>query len=177
MSFSDFLHSRRCAAKELVAELRKQFSYASVLGVDVKARSIRADKNTSNIRSGGDTECGFVIKVVGDGVFFEYSLDDITGDTAALAAKIIRAFRISYDLQDRAVDGISLTDEILVRSFARPNDLKEYSEQQLLDFCKSTRDLLLSKSAHILNAIVVMGSLEVSKLFVSENRELDQNYT
>lgn len=176
MQFSEFLNSRRCAAKELVCELRKCFSYASVLGVDVKARSIRADKNTTNIRPGSDTECGFVVKVVGDGVFFEYSLDDIVGHAADLAEKISNAFRVHSSLLGSAVGGISLTDEPLCQSFARPNDLDEYSEEQLLDFCKSTKDQLLSKSEHILNAIVVLGSLEVSKLFVSENRELDQNY-
>ncbi len=176
MNFSGFLNSRRGAAKELVAQLRKRFSYASVLGVDVKARSIRADKNTTNIRPGGDTECGFVIKVVGEGVFFEYSLDDIAGDAAALAERISDAFRVHSSLRGSAVGGIHLADEPLVRSFTRPNDLAQYSDQQLLDFCKSTRDQLLAKSEHILNAIVVLGSLEVSKLFISENRELDQSY-
>lgn len=35
MSFSTFLDSRRSAAKELVAQLKKHFAYVSVLGVDV----------------------------------------------------------------------------------------------------------------------------------------------
>ena len=35
---------------------------------------------------------------------------------------------------------------------------------------------MLEKSEHILNAIVGVSTLEVSKLFISENRELDQNY-
>ena len=177
MRFSDFLNSRRCAAKELIAELRKRFDYASVLGVDVKARSIRVDKNTSNIRSGSDTECGFVIKVVGDGVFFEYSLDDIAGDTQALADRITCAFRVHNSLHERIIGKFTLADEPFVKSFSRPDDLARYSDQQLLDFCSSTRDLLLSKSENILNAFVSLGSLAVSKLFVSENRELDQSYT
>ena len=176
MSFSAFLNSRRSDAKALVQELRKQFSYASVLGVDVKARSIRADKNTTNIRTGSDTECGFVVKVVGKGVFFEYSMDDIAGNAAVLADKIAYAFRVSEALRGSIIGNIALTDEPLVQSFSRPNDLSDYSEQQLLDFCKTTRDELLSKSECLLNTIVAMGSLEVSKLFVSENRELDQNY-
>ena len=177
MSFSEFLESRRMAAKELVAQLRKQFAYASILGVDVKARSIRADKNTTNIRSGGDTECGFVVKVVGNGVFFEYSLDDIAGDPVALASRITDAFCVNSDLLKKSVGEISLTDEPLVKSFNRPDDLKEFSDAVILASCKSIRDMLLKKSEHILNAGVSIGSLEVSKLFVSENRELDQHYT
>ena len=177
MGFSEFLNSRREAARALVTELRRQFSYASILGADVKARSIRVDKNTSNIRSGGDTECGFVVKVVGNGVFFEYSLDDIAGDATALAEKISRSFRIHASLRDGVVGAKALADEAMTASFARPNDLDAYSEQQLLDFCKDVRDQILSGSENVLNAVVGLSSLEVSKLFVAENRMLDQNYT
>ena len=177
MHFSEFLNSRRDSAKALVTQLRKTFSYASVLGVDVKARSIRVDKNTANIRSGGDTECGFVVKTVGNGVFFEYSLDDIGEDPVVLAAKIADAFDIHQSLTGNTVGNIKMPDEPLKQSFSRPDDLENFSQQQLLDFCKETRDGLLARSEYLLNAIVSISSLEVSKLFVSENRELDQHYT
>ena len=51
MAFSEFLHSRRADAKALVAELKKTYDYASVLGVDVKARSISANNRLTNIAS------------------------------------------------------------------------------------------------------------------------------
>lgn len=176
MSFSEFLNSRRGTARELVAELRRSFEYVSVLGADIQAKSIRVDRNTSNISAGRDTECGFVVKMSNGSVFFEYSLDDIGGDVKTLAEKITAAFRLNETLLGNTIGQVKLSDEPLVKSFARPNDLADYSEQQLLDFCKSTRDALLGKSEYILNALVLLGSYEVSKLFVSENRELDQNY-
>ena len=71
MAFSEFLNSRRDAAKQLVAALRKDFAYVSVLGADVKSKSIRVDRNTSAIRPGRDTECGFVVKMSNGGAFFE----------------------------------------------------------------------------------------------------------
>ena len=98
MSFSEFLNSRRDRAKALVSALSEQFDYVSILGADVKSRSIRADKNTSGISNGHDTECGFVVKMIGGGVFFEYSLDDIDGDPVALAKTIRDAFRIHESL-------------------------------------------------------------------------------
>ena len=76
----------------------------------------------------------------------------------------------------RSIDPVHLSDEPLVQSFARPHDLHDYTDQQLLDFCKSQCASLLEKSEHILNAVVLLSSVEVSKLFVSANRELDQNY-
>ena len=177
MHFSEFLNSRRDQAKALIAALGQTFSYACLLGVDVKSRSVRVDKNTSAIRAGSDTECGFVVKVVGDGLFFEYSLDDIQEDTAVLARRITDAFRVHSSLGSRMPEAFSLTDESLVQSFCRPGDLERYTNEQLLQFCTTLRDDLLSRSGKLLNVFVSVGSFEVSKLFISKNRELDQYYT
>ena len=96
MGFSEFLNTRRAAAKELVAHLRDTYEYASVLGVDVKARSISVNKKLTNISAGGDTECGFVVRAAGDGLFYEYSMDDIHGNKNALVEEILRSFRTAF---------------------------------------------------------------------------------
>ena len=177
MGFSEFLNSRRSTAKALVAALKQNYEYVSLLGVDIKARAFRVDRNSSGISSGRDTECGFVLKLSNGGAFFEYSLDDIAGDVQALAAKISAAFELNEALAGNMIDPVRLSDEALVKSFARPHNFENYTEQQLLDFCKEQNAALLSKSEYILNAVVSLSCLEVSKLFISANRELDQNYT
>ena len=162
--------------KQLVCELKKHYTYVSILGVDIKAKSIRADKNSTNISAGRDTECGFVVKLSDGKLFFEYSLDDISTDAAALAATITDAFRLNAALTEHTIDPIHLEDEPLVQSFSRPHDLEVYTDTQVLDWCKNLCAQLQQKSDCLLNAIVSIGTLEVSKLFVSINRELDQNY-
>ena len=176
MSFSEFLQSRRADARALVIELKKTYDYVSVLGVDVKARTVSANNRLTNIASGMDTECGFVVKVAGDGVFYEYSLDDIRGDLSELVAEIHRSFRFSRALQLKPIGIHDLSDEPLVKSFCRESDLDRYSEEQLLDYCKDLRDRINAKSENLLNTSVGIYTMETSKLFVSENRELDQNY-
>ena len=176
MAFSEFLQSRRSAARALVAELKKTYDYASVLGVDVKARSISANNKLTNIASGMDTECGFVVKVAGDGVFYEYSLDDIHGDLDALVTEINRSFRFSKALKAHPIGVHDLPDEPLVRSFCRESDLERHTEQQILDFCKDLRDTVNSKSSNLRNVSVSIYTMETNKLFVSANRELDQSY-
>ena len=176
MSFSKFLDSRRDNVKALIKELSGSFEYVSVLGADIKAKSVRVDRNTSNISSGRDTECGFAIKLSNGRNFFEYSLDDISGDIAALAEKIKKAFDVGALLDD-AIDEVLLSDEALKKSFARENDFDSFSQKQLLDFCKEQCAALNAKSEFVLNGIVMLSTLEVSKLFISKNRELDQNYT
>ena len=175
MSFSDFLESRRENAKALVAALGQHFDYVSVLGADIKTRSIRVDRNSSYIGNGRDTECGFAVKLHNGGVFFEYSLDDIAGDVSVLAERIRNAFSVSA-LGENTIAVPTLSDEPLQQSFCRESDLASHSEAERLEFCKQLCQGLLEKSENLLNAMVILGSLEVSKLFVSKNRELDQNY-
>ena len=176
MSFSKYLDSKRSEMKQLVAELGKNYSYVSVLGVDTKATDFRVDVNTSNINPGSDKECGFVIKLSNGREFYEYSLDDIAGDIQALAAKISSSLTISETLKGKTIDEVVLADEPLVKSFSRPSDFENYSDKQILDFCKDYVDLLKGKSEHILNALVFVSKMEVSQLFISKERELDQNY-
>lgn len=175
MAFSTFLESRRDDAKALVAQLKKTYDYASVLGVDVKARAVSANSKLTNISSGMDTECGFVVKVAGDGVFYEYSLDDIHGDLNALVSEIHKGFRFSKALKAAPVGVHDLRDEPMIRSFSRPGDLADYTDQQILDFCRNLRDSI--KNENLRNVSVSVYTMETSKLFISANRELDQNYT
>ena len=176
MSFSAFLHSRRADAKALVAELKKKYDYVSVLGVDVKARSISVSSKLTNISSGMDTECGFVVKAAGDGVFYEYSLDDIHGNLQELVKEIERSFRFSKALGAAPIGVHDLSDEPLIQSFHRPSDLEAYSDEELLSFCRSTRDSVSARSKNLRNVSVNLYTMETSKLFISPNRELDQNY-
>ena len=174
--FSEFLNSRRSAMKALCGQLLNHYEYVSVLGVDIRAKSIRADRNSSSIASGRDTECGFVLKLSDGKVFYEYSLDDISESTDVLCHKIRNAFNVHAALMENAVGEIKLTDEPLVKSFERETDLNAYADQDVLTFAKDLCKELLDSDSHLLNCVVSVGSVEVNKLFISQHRELDQHY-
>ncbi len=177
MPFSKFLECRRGDCVALVRELKKRFRYVSVLGSDVKALSVRANKNTSAISDGSDVDCGFVVKLWDGGAFFEYSLDDIAGDKRFLAEKIEQELKLADNLKNDAVTACPLKDEPLEKSFRRENDFENFSEEYILKVCNLCRDLALAHSPNVANATALVRTLDVSKLFVSENRMLDQNYT
>lgn len=177
MGFSEFLQSRRGEAKALVTALKKHFQYVSILGEDVKGTHIQVDKNSSTIGVSGDTSCGFVVKMSNGSVFFEYSLDDISGDIEALAEKIAGLFELNETLLNHTIDPVQLVDEPLVKSFDQPCDLSHYTDHQILEFLKEQQQRLQGMSDCVLNAIAAIGTIEVSKLFVSTNRELDQHFT
>ena len=89
MQFSEFLNSQRADCRELISALSERFEYVSVLGSDVKSSAISVNKRSTNIGEGNLSECGFVVKMHDGKAFYEYSLDDISGNKKALAEKII----------------------------------------------------------------------------------------
>ena len=177
MNFSSFLNSRRENCRALVNELGKSFSYVGILGSDVKSSAIRVNRNTSDIGEGGAAECGFVVKMHDGRAFFEYSIDDITGDIPALASKIIDAIKVEESLIDKEISVSVPKDEPMVESFSRECDFDDFSDEDLLAKCTEIRDEILAKSEKLLNVIVAVMPFTVSKLFISKNRELDQFYS
>lgn len=175
---SEFLKSRMKDAKALCMELRKTFKYVSVLGSDVRVQSVMANRMSTSIQDEGlGSECGFVVKMKNDNAFFEYSLDDILGDKEELAKKIISSLKIDKELEEKMIQTGDISDEPLEKSFIRESDLDSYSVSDKLEFVTKLKDLMLTKSENILNAVAAIQTLNVSKIFVTEHRTLDQNYT
>ncbi len=175
MPFSAFLDARRQDCRDLAAALQPQFSYVTVLGCDVRARAYRADRNGSMAREGRG-ERGFVLKLSNGKSFYEYSLDDITGDKTALAGKILKALQTDPDLYRREISVKLPSDEPLKQDFVRETDFADYDDQALLGVCSDLSAELVGKDPHVLNAFAVLQPFTVSKLFVSANRELSQHY-
>ena len=177
MPFSEFLNSRREDCHALVDELSKTYAYVGILGADVKSTAILANRKMTDISEGSLTECGFVVKMHDGRAFFEYSLDDVRGDAKALAEKIVAAVQPSAAMDDRQIRVSTVSDEPLIKSFSRPCDFDDYSEEDLLTFAKEIRDGILKEDERVINATARLMPFTVSKLFISKNRELDQFYS
>lgn len=177
MNFSEFLNSRRAACRELVSELSGSFEYVGILGTDVSSSTVRVNRAVSDIGEGGGAECGFVIKLHNGRSFLEYSLDDISGDIHALAERIIKETALDPTLLEQQISVPVPADEPMVRSFSRECDFDSFSDEELLRRCTEIKDEILSRSDKLVNAMVAVMPLVISKLFVSKNRELDQFYS
>ena len=177
MAFSEFLDQRREDCRALVEVLGRSFPYVSILGSDVRSSRILANRTMTDIGEGGNSECGFVLKMHDGRAFYEYSLDDVSGDKEALAARILASITTDPSLAERQITVPEVKDEPLVQSFCRPSDFDDYTDADLLSRTKEMRDTLLSMDDKILNAYVMIAPYSVSKLFISKNRELDQFYS
>ena len=175
MPFSTYLDGKRGECRALVAALGQRFPYVSILGTDVRATSIRVDKNTSMVQDGRG-ECGFVVKMHDGRSFFEYSLNDLSGDMNALAETIETAAQLDPALRSRMIEAPLPQDEPLKKDFLRETDFADYDEETMLNTCRELSQELLQKDEHVLNAFAMIQPFTVSKLFVTKNRELSQHY-
>ena len=175
LSFSTYLNEKRQDCRELVEALGKHFQYVSILGTDVSATVIRADRKMSMVQDGRG-ECGFVLKMHNGRSFIEYSLDDISGDKQALAERILRETQVDSKLQSKMIEAPVPADEPMKQDFSRENDFAGYDDASLLDTCKKLSADLVSRDDKVLNAFVIIQPYHVSKLFITQNRELSQDY-
>ncbi len=177
MGFSKFLSSRIDALQELVGILGRDFEYVSILGADTKSLSIRADKSSSSISEGNDYDSGFVIKLSRNGIFYEYSMDDIGPCIPALAEFISSCFPAEAFEGMPAISRQALSDEPLEEDFLRESDIDSISEEDMLFFCRNLSAQLLASSDKLLNAFTALSYIDTHKLFISKNRTLTQHYT
>ncbi|MBR3295424.1 MAG: TldD/PmbA family protein [Clostridia bacterium] len=175
MGFSGYLDGQRKNCRELVEELGKSFSYVSILGTDVSASVYRADIKSSLARD-GNGECGFVVKMHNNDAFYEYSLNDINGDKKALAKRILEGIGIDEELKGRTITAGDVNDVSLKEDFSRENDHADYTDKDLIDVCHDLSKRLKEADEHVLNAFSIIQTLEVSKLFISKEKELSQVY-
>lgn len=177
MAIREFLNSREADCKRLVNLLGRKFAYVSVLGSDVTTKGVVVNRNTSRVESDSDADKGFTVKMTNGRAFFEYSLDDVSGDIDALADKILSECTVSERLDGSMINSCPIADEPLTRDFERENDFYKYTDEQLLNICKGIKDDILSKSENVLNATAILRTLDVNKMFISKNRTLKQAYT
>ena len=176
MALSKFLDGMRGEMRELVSALKPYYKYVSVLGTDCTSAAYRADKATSSVADGAgfEGECGFVVKVHDGRAFGEYSCSSIAGDKKELAAKIAKEIDLSS--VDGAIECPIPSDPKHVQSYVRESDFDNYTDDEILSFCQNIKDEVLKKDDKILNVIAIIRPIVINKLFVSENRELDQHY-
>lgn len=177
MALREFLTSREQSCKQLVELLGKRFAYVSILGSDVTTKSVVVNKHTSRVETDTDSDKGFTVKMTNGRAFFEYSVDDISGDIEALADSILKQTDVAESLKEDMIHSCPIADEPLVKSFERKCDFADFDDKHLLDACTVIKDTILSKSENIANASVIIRTLDVNKTFISKNRTLEQAYT
>ena len=168
------------ALKNLVSELRKKYAYASVLAVQDDSRAWRinrAGKRINNVGLGGGS--GYVVRVFDQIGCAEYSFNEFSQEKIP---EIVKAIDERIALQTENIpDGIKPlptpipSDEpaTLKKVSGYAIDPRELGDEKILERLDAIRNKTLSVDG-VLDAMVNVSYRKFRKLFISENRDLDQ---
>jgi len=174
--FSNYLKKRKPALQELVRLLGEKYAYASVLATDVAGTNIMVDRSTTSVNPSGLTECGFVVKVFDGRAYVEYSTNEI--DAKHLEDVVLAVDRLVT--AQTTVPSVSvglLKEEPIVKRFSRKNIGKDLSAEEIIALLKGYVTSCVASDPLIVNARASIETTEISKMFLSKAKDLEQYYT
>jgi TldD protein len=174
--FSRYLKNKKPLLKKLIALLSEKYSYVSIFGSDVSGTIIVVDRKSTFVLPSGLTESGFVVKVFNDAVYSEYSINAIEEKDLPLIIDAIDQL-VRKQSSIPAVEVQVLNETPLVKSFTRKNVGRDLPTDEIIKILKSYVTETLESSPLLINARASIETTEISKLFLSTQKDLEQYYS
>ncbi len=171
---SRYLKDRKAKAIEIVDLLSKDYDYVSIFGRHAIGKRYLVTSQVAMVSESNrttDTEAGFVIKVYNKDHYSEYSLDDIDSFDVDVFKKMIEL----KDLHQDCVKVGVLADEPLIKSFERIDEAP-LPDGEIMAKIGAFKDYLMACDEKIVFAGAVFMKREISSIFISKNRQLEQSY-
>ena len=89
-NFSTFLEEKHDELVSIINRLKQHYEYVSILASDCEGKAVKVTNKDVSVRDSSWQERGFVIRVFKDGLFSEYSFDNIR-DINVLCERILKA--------------------------------------------------------------------------------------
>ncbi len=182
--FSPYLNEIAPRLKELIAALACHYDYVSVLSTDSVGFLMSASQKNREIRSRTlTTERGSVVRVHRDGLYSEYAFNALDlRDPGAVGARLRsildRQLAVLAATGTEVYDTAKLTDEPLTlyveMEADEPPEAVDLSAQ--MERLQGISDRAVSMSECLVECQVRAQSVHVSKLFLTEHRDLRQSY-
>lgn len=174
--FSKYLKKKKPLVKKLIEKLNEKYPFASILATDVTGKGYSVDRQSVAIRPSRTSECGFVAKVYNDGVYYEYSFNQLDKKNLDFIVEEIEEI-VNAKITSEKVNAKMIEEEKISKSFIRKDKKKQYTDEEILNILKENCEYALTLNPYVLNASVSHEVLETSKMYISNNKELEQYYT
>jgi len=177
---SKFLRENKKRLHGLVKDLTKEFSYVSLLGTDTIGKVYNVTRTGSAVQDSAWTERGFVIRVFNGVNYSEYSFNSLE-DPECIMDQVRHVAK--RDINELLKQGVTMMPFPLLEE----NDLKDefHSECQIDPFQIPAETKLarmtelmqygLAKSEHFVDFRVNFEEVLISKVFVSDKKDLAQS--
>lgn len=175
---SKYIKENKALFRELVDTLLESFDYASVLVCDSFGKAYSVNKTAINVaESPMVTSRGYVVKVYDKGCFSEYSGNSISKEEIKKIVDVIK-----NDLVTLAKNADNMTHEVPKDeevSFEKSTDVEidpvKMGDEAIIDYLTKVHKTGMAYDEKVLNCNAATAFRKYSKLFLSKNKDLEQN--
>ncbi len=179
---SEYLAKVKPLLVRLKDELLREYPYVSVLAVDSMAKSYRVNKNSTSVASDGLLSGrGFVVKVYDGSSYAEYSFNELNEESMPKLVTSIREelMPLSEELPEGVKKSVyaMLADEPMefANSTEYEIDPETYSDEEIIRRLTQISEQCRAYNEKILDCSASINYQKYSKLFLSKNRDMEQN--
>ncbi|MGF7057547.1 TldD/PmbA family protein [Brassicibacter mesophilus] len=183
VGMSKYLQAQKQLLKELVSALSKDFKYVSVLGTDISGKQYIVHRTGAGLNDSMWAERGFVVRVHNGTNYSEFSFNQISKDSLNSIIKKIHS-KVLNDINSLKEHSIDLSnypvieEEAITDSFFGEVQIlpESVSSKEKLQKMTSIKDKALKSTELLIDMKVAYEEVQVSKVFVSQNKDLEQSY-
>lgn len=178
---SDFIRDKIEEMQEFIDRLSGKFERVSILGTDVSGLTFRVSRTGTQLSDYGFKERGFVVRVLKNGHYFEYSFNE-WDEIDHLVETFMDAFRANNDLVKEAelnyFDELWGDDQMEYESMETEvkTTLDDLSSAEIMERLTHLRDCVLAIDERILDVVFVINNVHTSKAYTSSLKALSQSY-
>ena len=179
---SAFLETSKPILKKLVNILKHDFKYVSILGTDTFGTSYRVSRNGTDINDSMWNERGFVVRVHNGVNYSEFSFNQLTEETLnSLVLKINTTLTSQKNILKNTLpvnEYPLLKEEAIKRSYIGEVKIHplEVNAKEKLNKMNLMLEKALKFSDELVDFRISYNEIEISKLFISSEKELEQAY-
>ncbi len=174
---SDFLKRVKNEIIKIVRLLENRYEYVSILGSDTYGYKYQLSSGNSSLEESMWTNRGFTARIYRRGNIFEYSFNMVdTGVGEDIAQKITEYVESSerkgarvYPVPSEESTTLFYNDEVKI-------DPSAAGPEEIFKIAESIHKKTTETGGYVFNARVVYEWVKVSKIFVSSEKDLTQNY-
>jgi len=174
--FSRYLKNKKPIVRKLIELLSSKYAYVSVLATDVSGINVVVDNSTTNVVPSGITESGFVVKVFNGSVYSEYSTNEMEEKNLLQIVEAIDQLTAQKGTIEHVKVNM-LKEEVTAKTFVRKNKGPMIPTDQIIAILKGYVEETIATSPLLVMARCSVEITEISKMFVSTKKDLEQFYT
>lgn len=177
---SQYLQRVKPLLKALLNAALKEYPYVSILAVDAQSETYRVTTSVTSMGEDGLLSGrGFVIKVYDGQAYGEYSFNEIAEDQIPDILAHLKSVTALKECE--GVECLSqykmLADEpcVFAESTEYQLGVQELGDEEILRRLTALKDQCMAYDKRVIQASVTLSYQKYSKLFLSPNRDMEQN--